>query len=95
MLDELLQIERKITPILQEGGVLHASFFGSFVRGEANHQSDVDLLVELPKQINLLDLGRLKVRLEDAISRTVDLVEFSMLKPMFRTAVLREQKAIF
>lgn len=46
------------------------------MRGEETASSDVDLLIELPRPIGLLPFAGLKLELEDALHRKVDLVEY-------------------
>ena len=55
-----------IVPILKRHAVSHASIFGSYARGAATADSDIDLLVDLPPSKSLLDLVDLKLELEDA-----------------------------
>ena len=88
------QIKKKIIPILKRYGVKKAAIFGSFVRGEAKKNSDIDILVEIKKDISLLDFVGLKLEIEEAIGRKVDLVEYNTLKPFIREKALEEQLAI-
>ena len=88
------QIKKKINPILKRYGVKKAAIFGSFVRGEAKKNSDIDILVEIKKDISLLDFVGLKLEIEEAIGRKVDLVEYNTLKPFIREKALEEQLAI-
>lgn len=49
------EIKEKVVPILKRYGVTHAGIFGSCARGEMREDSDVDTLVELPREgISLL-----------------------------------------
>ncbi len=61
--------------------------FGSVARGEDRVDSDVDLLVDLPGEMGLLELGRLQSRLENLLGSTVDLIPAGDLKPGVRPAV--------
>ncbi|MEM3043511.1 MAG: nucleotidyltransferase family protein [Thermoplasmata archaeon] len=85
------EIRRKIMPVLQRHGVRRAALFGSFVRGEDRKDSDIDILVEVGKDISLLDFIGLKQELEDALGRPVDLVEYGTIKPLLRDRILAEQ----
>jgi len=40
------EILDKTIPILKSYGVVHASIFGSFARGEQGPDSDVDILIQ-------------------------------------------------
>ena len=68
--------------------------FGSVVRGEASERSDVDVLVELPPNLSLLDFVRIKIELEKVLERKVDLVEYAGLKPRIRERILSEEISI-
>jgi predicted nucleotidyltransferase len=60
------------------------------VRGEADDDSDVDILVEITERISLLDFVGLKLELEDVLGKKVDLGEYSTIKPIIREQVLSE-----
>jgi predicted nucleotidyltransferase len=87
-------IKKKIIPILKRYGVKRAAIFGSFVRKEAKKSSDIDILVEIEKDISLLDFVGLKLEIEETLGRKVDLVEYVTLKPFIKERVLEEQLAI-
>ncbi len=90
-----LTIKNKIIPILKRQGVLKAAIFGSFARGEETKNSDLDLLVKMPKSKTFLDMADLKVELEDKLGREVDLVEYNAIKPLIKDQVLRDKKEIY
>jgi len=87
-------IKRKILPILQRYGVKKIGLFGSCVRGEMTPDSDIDILVDIEKDISLLDFVGLKLELEEALNRKVDLVEYSTIKPLLRESILSQQEII-
>jgi len=91
---ELEEIKEEVTPILRRYGVKRASIFGSAIRGEMRNDSDIDILVEIGEDISLLDFVALKLELEDALGRRVDLVEFDSIKPRLREKILKEQVVI-
>lgn len=70
-------------------GARRLGLFGSFARGEAGEDSDVDLLVDLDRHEfdRYMDL---KIYLEDLLGRRVDLVLADRLKPTLRERILRE-----
>lgn len=85
------EIKRKILPILQRYGVKRAGLFGSYVREEMREDSDFDILVEIDGDISLLDFVGLKLEIEEALGRKVDLVEYDTIKPLLRERILNGQ----
>ena len=69
---------------MKKEGVLRSAFFGSLVRGEETEESDVDLLVEMPEGKSLFDFVGLKMELEKALDRPVDLVTYNSLHPLLK-----------
>ncbi len=69
--------------------------FGSYLRGEADEESDIDLLVDLEKEsMTLLEFIALENRLSDLLGAKVDLVERSALKPAIGRRILEEVQLI-
>ena len=78
------KIKQKIIPILKRYGVIKASIFGSFVRGEQSKSSDIDLIEEMPEDASLFELASLKLDLEDILKRKVDVLTFRSLNPLLK-----------
>lgn len=87
-------IQQKTEPLFRQYGVRKASLFGSVARGEHRRNSDVDILVEMPKMSGLFDLLALQSDLEETLSRRVDLVEYDSIKPRLKPYILRDQTAL-
>ena len=68
--------------------------FGSFARGTARPDSDLDLVVELESGRTLLDLVGLKQELEACAGRSVDVVTEASLHPAIRDRVLGDAVAL-
>lgn len=77
---------------LRQRGVCHAAVFGSVARGEAQADSDIDLLVELdPRQpMGLFEYSRLKLHIAELLGGSADVVNRKTLKPLLRDAILRD-----
>jgi len=88
---DINKIKQKILPILKDYEVKRVALFGSCVRGEIRRDSDIDILVDIKADISLLDFVGLKQKIEEALGRKVDLVEYDTLKPFLREKILREQ----
>ena len=76
--------------------VKQAHLFGSFARGSADAQSDVDILVELdhsrPIGLHFIQMG---LDLEALLARRVDLVTTKALSPYVKPFVDRDKQLIY
>ncbi len=75
---------------VREAGASNARVFGSVARGEDDEQSDVDILVDIPDDFTLFDLGDLTVRVGDILGVPVDVVPTRGLKGKIRSTALNE-----
>ncbi|MDP3043198.1 MAG: nucleotidyltransferase family protein [bacterium] len=89
------ELQKKIIPILEKNGVVRASVFGSFARGEEKKRSDIDILVELQKDKSLLDLIHLKNELEDLLKRKVDLLTYGGVNPRLEKYIYKDEIKIY
>jgi len=98
-MEALEELAEKIIPVLLPYGIKRIAIFGSFARGEASQESDVDILVEFfePRRIpvGLLSWVRLERELSQRVGRKVDLVSFSGLRPRLRKEIEREMVVIY
>lgn len=88
------EIKQKAVPILKEAGVIRSSLFGSYVRGDAREESDIDILVDLPKGKSLLDLVDLQYKLEKALQKKVDINTYNALYPALKERVYQQAQQI-
>jgi predicted nucleotidyltransferase len=89
--EKLVQEKRaEILRVCARHGARNVRVFGSLARGEADHASDIDLLVELEPGRSLLDLGGLQYELERLLGCRVDVVTERGLKQRIRERVLKE-----
>ena len=85
--EEILATLREQRTILsQRYPIQRLALFGSWARGDAREDSDVDVLVEVDPSIGLrfVDLGD---ELEKALGRRVDLVSRRAIKPSLWTRI--------
>jgi uncharacterized protein len=93
--DELLSTKREdILRIAAKYGASNVRVFGSVARGEADEQSDIDLLVDLEPKRSLLDLAGLLVDLEELLGCKVDVVPEDSLRKRIKDRVLKEAVAL-
>jgi len=86
----LKEKQRDILSLAAKYGARNVRVFGSLARGEADHQSDIDFLVEMEPGRSLLDLGGLQAELETLFGCPVDVVTEKGLKERIRSRVLAE-----
>ncbi|MGI8419321.1 MAG: nucleotidyltransferase family protein [Candidatus Levyibacteriota bacterium] len=87
----LEDIKMKILPILKKADIKKAALFGSYVRGDNTKTSDIDILVELPDNATLFELGGLKVTLEEELNKKVDIVTYKSISPIIKDSILSNQ----
>jgi predicted nucleotidyltransferase len=88
------QLTSKLLPVLKRHQVAHAGIFGSIAKGNARETSDIDLLIEFIGEKSLLDLVALKLDLEVAINRKVDVLTYGALNPLIKNGVLANEVKI-
>lgn len=70
--------------------VKQIGIFGSYIRGEQDNNSDIDILIEKDEPIGLLKLANLQNYLSKLIGIPVDLVLKKSLKPNIEQNILKE-----
>ena len=71
-------------------GVAAIGIFGSYVRGQANPGSDIDILVEFDKPVGFFKFLELEEKLAAWLGAPVDLVTKAALKPYIGKQILKE-----
>lgn len=101
MIYTLEEIRRSVSPIIEKYRIPAMYLFGSYARGTATEDSDLNFLVDTTGTdlTSLLRLGELYCDLEDIFGKRIDLITIrSIMQPStmesaldFRDAVLRER----
>ncbi len=74
--------------------IYNVRVFGSVARGEADAESDIDLLVDMEPGRTLFDIGGLLMDLEELLGCNVDVVTEDGLRERIRERVLKEANAL-
>lgn len=89
------EIRECITPIAKEFGVERVYLFGSYARGDATENSDLDFRIDKGKIRGYFALGGLYNRLSDALSKPVDLVTTESLDETFINHISSEEVLLY
>ena len=84
----------KLESILKSYGVTKVSVFGSFARGDADPESDLDLLVSYKPGTSLFDVIDLQDELERTLGRKVDLVSEKYIQPRLAKRIKKDIKPL-
>ena len=84
----------EILALADRHGVRNVRVFGSMARGDADDESDVDLLVSLPPDRTGLALGALLMDVQDLLQRRVEVITERGLHPALRDRVLRQAQPL-
>lgn len=90
MLYTINEIKDKTTPIAKAYGVEQMGLFGSYARGEAKDDSDIDLYIECGRLKTLLQYFAFVNELEDVLQCHVDVVTTGIEDKQFLTAIMQE-----
>lgn len=95
------EIKLRVMPIIRKYNIPAMYLFGSYARGEADEESDLDFLVDTTGTglTSLLSLGQLYCDLEEAFGKRIDLItvraimqnDFLESDIDFREAVMKER----
>jgi uncharacterized protein len=85
--------KEKIIEICERNDIEFCAVFGSFARGEATEESDIDLLVRFSKPIGWAFYG-IADELEETLGRKVDLATENMISRI-RENVMRDLQVIY
>ncbi len=93
--NELLKEKREaILETAAKHGARNVRVFGSVARGEADEQSDIDLLVDTMEQTSPWFPVGLIQDLEDLLGRKVDIVTEGGIYWLLRRRILKEAKPL-
>lgn len=85
------KIKKIIIPILNEYGITDINLFGSYARGEANSNSDVDIYCDRGNIKNLIEQGKMEDELEKALGKEVDIVfSSSKMDSFFKEQIMED-----
>ncbi len=88
--DTIKKIILENRSLLRQYKVLKLGLFGSYVRGDASESSDIDLLIETGRGLDLISVIDLELKLSKALDRKVDLVSVRGLNKHIKPYIMKE-----
>lgn len=89
------EIRNIVAPIAKAHDVGRICLFGSYARGEATPDSDIDLRVDKGNLKGLFALGALYADLEDGLGKKLDLLTTGSLEQRFLQSIAKEEILIY
>ena len=83
------KIKPLIIKILRKNKIKKAGVFGSYARGDAKKDSDIDIIIEPAKNMGFKFVG-LEIELSNKLKRKVDLVSYNGLSPYLKDKILSQ-----
>lgn len=83
-------LKRHKQDLRQKFKIKELGLFGSYLKGEQNTRSDIDILVDFEETPGLLQFVAMERYLSELIGKKVDLVMKTALKPRIGRRILEE-----
>ena len=81
----ILEKLRENKKFFDEYGVIKIGLFGSYVNGEENEDSDIDILIDLKLENIYHNYCNTKYFLEDLFQKEIDLIQTTKYEPIYHT----------
>ena len=89
--EQILSLIRTNQDTLKDFGVIKIGLFGSYVRGDQEESSDIDLIVQFEKgEKSYFGFYKLSEYLESLFDRKVDLLTDMGISPLIRPKIEKE-----
>ena len=89
------EIKVKVSPIAKNYGIRRASLFGSYARGTANDDSDIDICIDKGRMRSLIQYFAFINDLEKSLQCHVDVVTSGIQDEEFLNNILRDEVLLY
>lgn len=89
------ELQRRIAPIAIQYGVERVYLFGSYAKGCATAESDIDLRVDKGSLRGMFALSGMRIDISSALSKDVDLLTTGSLDDDFRSRIQGDEVLIY
>lgn len=84
------EIKEKTVPVAKEFGIQRMYLFGSYARGEANDDSDVDIYIDKGNLKSLIQYYNFVAEIEQTLGCHVDVVTTGIQDKTFLRAIMKD-----
>lgn len=91
----ITEIKHIVSPIAEEYGVARVFLFGSYARGKATENSDLDFRFDKGRLRGLIQFGGMYSDLEEKFDKKIDLLTTGSLEPQFLDRIAGEEILIY
>lgn len=92
--DDIFKRRDEIIALAKRYGASDVRIFGSVARGDADENSDLDLIVRFEPGRSLFDHGGLVMDLRELFGMRVDVIDEEAMRPRFREHVMKESVSL-
>lgn len=92
---DIQTIRAKLLPLFSAYGVVKCGLYGSYARGEATPESNINLMFTLGRHMSLKDWAVFERDMETALDKDVHMVEFGALSPRIAREVAKELVVLY
>jgi len=89
------QLRELVQPVAVRYGVKRVFLFGSYAQGTATPDSDIDLRIDSGAIRDYFELSGFHQELEDALSRSVDVLTTGSLEGNFLSRIEKEEVVLY
>jgi len=72
MLYTIEEIQNKLYPIFEKEGVIKATLFGSYAKGDATEESDIDIATLVDDEMSILNFCNIADKVINELGKNVD-----------------------
>jgi predicted nucleotidyltransferase len=83
-------IQERLIQIAHDHNISYLALFGSFARGTATPDSDVDIAVRFVEPIDLLEFVGIQLEMEALLGWSVDLIPIDDAYPFVRESMMQD-----
>lgn len=90
------EIKQQVTPVCKKYNCKKIAVFGSYAKGTAvDESSDIDILVEPSPKLGLIRFASMKLELQKALQKDVDLITYKSISPYMKDSILNSAHTLY